>query len=62
MNTTAHRTGFRFTIPHGNSSRRTDNRALLDQWMSNWDDLVDFEVYTVLLFSAEAALRISPSW
>lgn len=33
------------------------NRALLDQWLANWSDLVDFEVYPVLT-SAEAKQRV----
>jgi Protein of unknown function (DUF3303) len=37
----------------------TDDRALLDQWMANWADLVDFEVHPVIS-SAEAAERIAP--
>ena len=32
----------------------TADRALLDEWMSRWTDLVDFEVYAVIT-SAEAA-------
>ena len=31
-----------------------DDRALLDEWMAHWSDLVDFEVIPVLT-SAEAA-------
>ncbi|MEK6302003.1 MAG: DUF3303 family protein [Acidobacteriota bacterium] len=38
----------------------TDDRALLDQWIANWSDLVDFEVHQVLT-SIEAAERIAPS-
>jgi hypothetical protein len=34
----------------------TDDPALLDQWMAQWSDLTDFEVYPVLS-SAEAAMR-----
>ena len=26
----------------------TDERSLLDQWMANWNDLVDFEVFPVM--------------
>lgn len=26
----------------------TDRRELLDQWLANWKDLVDFEVYPVV--------------
>lgn len=37
----------------------TDDRALLDQWIANWTDLVDFEIHPVMT-SAEAALRIAP--
>jgi hypothetical protein len=35
----------------------TEDRALLDQWMANWSDLTDFEVYPVIT-SAEAAERV----
>jgi hypothetical protein len=34
-----------------------DDRALLEAWMAQWGDLVDFEVVPVLT-SAEAAERI----
>jgi len=37
----------------------TEDRTLLDQWIANWSDIVDFEVYPVLT-SAEAADRIAP--
>jgi hypothetical protein len=37
----------------------TADRALLDQWMAAWSDLVDFEVYSVIS-SQEAAGRITP--
>ena len=33
--------------------------ALLDQWMANWSDITDFEVYPVLT-SKEAAEKIAP--
>jgi len=36
----------------------TDNEALLKEWMSNWEDLVDFEIIPVRT-SAEAAAAIS---
>jgi hypothetical protein len=36
----------------------TDRRQL-DEWMANWSDLVDFEIYPVLT-SKEAAERIAP--
>jgi hypothetical protein len=34
-----------------------DDRALLEQWMGAWEDLVDFEVHPVIN-SAEAAARV----
>lgn len=37
----------------------TADRALLDQWIANWSDLVDFEIVPVIT-SAEAAERIGP--
>ena len=37
----------------------THDRALLDQWMANWSDLVDFEVHPVMT-SNEAAEKIAP--
>ncbi len=37
----------------------TDNPALLDEWMANWRDLVDFEVHAVMT-SADAAELIAP--
>ena len=37
----------------------TEDRALLDQWITNWSDIVDFEVHPVIS-SKEAAERIAP--
>ncbi len=37
----------------------TEDRALLDQWIANWSDLVHFEVHPVIT-SQEAAERIGP--
>ena len=37
----------------------TDNPSLLDQWMANWSDIVEFEVHPVIS-SAEAAAKIAP--
>jgi len=37
----------------------TDDRALLDRWIANWSDIVDFEVHPVMA-SSEAAERIAP--
>jgi len=37
----------------------THDRRLLDQWMSRWSDLVDFEVFPVMT-SKEAAEKIAP--
>jgi len=37
----------------------TGDRALLDQWMANWSDLIDFEVYPVVT-SKEAFEKVAP--
>jgi hypothetical protein len=37
----------------------THDRKLLDQWIANWSDLVNFEVYEVVT-SKEAAERMVP--
>lgn len=37
----------------------TADRALLDQWISNWSDLVEFEVHPVIS-SKEAAEKVGP--
>ena len=37
----------------------TENPLLLDDWISQWTDIVDFEVRTVIT-SAEAAARMAP--
>ena len=37
----------------------THDRALLDQWIANWADLMDFEVYPVIT-SREAVEKIGP--
>lgn len=34
-----------------------DDRALLDQWIAAWSDLVDFEVHPVIT-SADASARV----
>lgn len=36
----------------------TDDRRLLDEWTSQWADLVDFEIYPVIT-SSEATARVS---
>lgn len=38
----------------------TDDRNLLDEWIANWKDLVDFEVFPVMT-SQEAAAKIASS-
>jgi hypothetical protein len=38
---------------------QSSDRALLDEWMGHWSDLIDFEVRPVLT-SAEAAAAIAP--
>jgi hypothetical protein len=37
----------------------TEERKLLDEWIANWSDLVEFEVFPVMT-SQEAAEKISP--
>ncbi len=37
----------------------THDRALIDQWMAKWNDLMDFEVYPVIT-SKEAVEKIAP--
>ena len=37
----------------------TTDPSLLDQWMSNWSDIVEFEVFPIIS-SSEAAERIGP--
>ena len=39
---------------------RTADRALLEEWMANWSDLIDFEVRPVLT-AADAAAAIAPA-
>lgn len=36
-----------------------DDRALLDEWMSHWNDIVEFEVIPILT-SEKAAAAIAP--
>ena len=36
-----------------------EDRSLLDEWIANWSDLVDFEVVPVVT-SAEAAATVAP--
>jgi hypothetical protein len=38
----------------------TDNRALLEEWMEHWADLVDFEFREVVT-SEEALRRLAPA-
>jgi hypothetical protein len=37
----------------------TSDPALLDEWIANWKDIAEFEVYPVIT-SKEAAERIAP--
>jgi len=46
-------------LAHCYQVMETADRALLDQWMAAWSDLVDFEVHPVIA-SAEAAARVLP--
>jgi hypothetical protein len=36
-----------------------ENRALLDEWLARWSDIVDFEVVPAMT-SAEAAAAVAP--
>jgi Protein of unknown function (DUF3303) len=36
-----------------------EERELIDRWIANWSDLVDFEVYPVIT-SQQAADRVAP--
>jgi hypothetical protein len=36
----------------------TEDRRLLDEWLANWSDLVEFEVHPVIT-SADAAARVA---
>ena len=38
---------------------QTCDRRLLDEWMANWSDLINFEVHAVVT-SKEAAEKIAP--
>jgi hypothetical protein len=38
----------------------TDSRGLLDEWIANWSDLIEFEVRSVIT-SAEAQALVAPS-
>jgi Protein of unknown function (DUF3303) len=38
----------------------TDDRNLLDQWIVNWSDIVDFEVFPVMT-AQEALEKITPN-
>lgn len=37
----------------------TDDRKLLDEWIAEWSDIVEFEVYPVIS-SKEAAEKVAP--
>jgi hypothetical protein len=45
-------------IEHCYQLMETDDRKLLEQWMANWSDLVNFEVHAVIT-SKEAADRMA---
>jgi hypothetical protein len=46
-------------LEHCYQLMETDDRSLLDAWIAQWRDLVDFEVHAVMT-SKEAAERIAP--
>ncbi len=43
-------------LAHCYQIMETQDRALLDQWIANWSDIVDFDVIPVMT-SAEAAAK-----
>jgi hypothetical protein len=45
-------------VEHCYQVMECDDRALLDQWMSAWEDLVEFDVIPVMT-SAEAAATVA---
>ena len=47
------------TMRHCYQLMETEDRALLDEWIAQWSDIVAFEVHPVMT-SAEAAERIAP--
>jgi hypothetical protein len=47
------------TLTHCYQLMETEDPALLDQWIANWSDVVDFEVHAVMT-SEEAADLIAP--
>jgi hypothetical protein len=48
--------GWNINVEHCFQVMETDDRRLIDQWMANWSDIVDFEVYPVMGLS-EATTR-----
>jgi hypothetical protein len=46
-------------LEHCYQLMETHDRALLDEWMASWSDLVDFEVHPVVT-SKEAFDKIAP--
>jgi Protein of unknown function (DUF3303) len=46
-------------LSHCYQLMETADRDLIDQWMANWGDLVEFEVHPVIT-SKEAADRVAP--
>jgi Protein of unknown function (DUF3303) len=45
-------------LDHCYQLMETDDPRLLEQWIANWSDLVDFEVHPVIT-SADAAARVA---
>jgi len=45
-------------VEHCYQLMETDDPRLLDQWMANWNDLTEFEVYPVIT-SKEAADKMA---
>lgn len=46
-------------LTHCYQIMETDNPALLDEWMAQWSDIIEFEVHPVIT-SAQAVEAIAP--
>ena len=47
-------------LEHCYQLMETDERRLLDEWMANWNDLVDFEVYPEQRTAVVTRVRYKP--
>lgn len=47
------------TMQHCFQLMETNNRKLIDEWISNWNDIIEFEVFPVIT-SKKASEKIQP--